>query len=89
MTQDDFSLPFFDRFVNVVFHLEDDVERTVYFSDAKGAVQLNSLGDDVLSITNYDDGDGGIELVVGKGIFDEHGGACDTYKMKRHYLCYS
>ena len=55
MTQDDFSLPFFDRFVNVVFHLEDDVERTVYFSDAKGAVQLNWLGDDVRSITNYDD----------------------------------
>lgn len=78
-----------NTFVNVI-HLEDDLERTVYFSDAKGRVQLNWLDDELLSITNYDEyGDRSIELVVGKEIYDEQGRACNTYKIKRNYVCYS
>lgn len=79
-----------NTYVNVIFHLEDEIERTVYFSDAKGRVQLNWFDDELLSITNYDEyGDRSIELVVGKEIYDEHGGACHTYKIKKNYVCYS
>ncbi|ANU27075.1 DUF5412 family protein [Planococcus versutus] len=79
-----------NAFVNVIFHLEGDLERTVYFSDAKGRVQLNWLGEDLLSITNYDEyGDRSIELVVEKEIYEEDGGACDTYEIKQNYVCFS
>lgn len=79
-----------NMFVNVIFHLEDDSERTVYFSDAKGNVQLNWFDDELLSITNYDEyGNRSIELVVGKEIYDEQGGACNTYKIKGNFVCYS
>lgn len=30
-----------------------------------------------------------MKLVIGKEIYDEHGGACDTNKIKRNYVCYS
>ncbi|MED3554304.1 hypothetical protein [Cytobacillus praedii] len=77
-------------FVNVVFHFEDDQERTVFFSDAKGEVQLNWLCDNLLSITNYGEyGDRSITWILGKEIYDRHGGACDTYKIKRNYVCYT
>ena len=79
-----------NTFVNVISHQEDDVERTVYFSDAKSRVQLHWLDDEVLSITNYDEyGDRSIELIVGKEVYDEQGRACHTYKIKRNYICYS
>ena len=77
-------------FVNVIFHLENDIERTIYFSDAKGNVQLNWLDDELLLITNYNEyEDRSIELVVLNEIYDEQGGACNTYKIKRNFVCYS
>lgn len=77
-------------FVNVIFHLEDDIERSVYFSDAKGSVQLNWLEENTLSITNYDQyANRDAVLVVGEEIYDEYGGACSTYKVKQNYRCLS
>ncbi|QDQ03130.1 hypothetical protein FOH38_23300 [Lysinibacillus fusiformis] len=77
-------------FVNITFHLEDNVERTIYFSDAKSKVQLNWLEEEVLAITNYDEyANRSVALKVGKEIYDEEGGACSTYKIKKNYVCYS
>lgn len=79
-----------NTFVNVTFHSEENIERTVYFSDAKSGVQLYWLAEDILSITNYNEYvDRSVELEVGKEIYDEDGGACSTYKVKKHYICYS
>lgn len=79
-----------NMFVNVIFHLEDNIERTVYFSDAKGNVRLTWLDGNILSITNYNEFENrNINLIVGKEIYDELGSACSHYKMKKKYICYS
>ena len=79
-----------NTFVNVTFHLEDNVERTIYFSDAKSQVYVSWIEEDVLNIRNLDEyADRSVALEVGKEIYDEHGGACGTYKVKKHFICYS
>lgn len=79
-----------NMFVNVIFHLEENIERTVYFSDAKGNVLINWLDGNILSITNYNDYvNRNINLIVGEEIYDEFGSACSHYKMKMKYICYS
>ncbi len=74
--------------VNIINHQKNDEEQTIYFSDAKGNVNLNWTASEVLSITNYDNYENrSIELVVGKEIYDEHGGACNTYKVRKEFTC--
>ena len=77
-------------FVNVTFHLENDVERTVYYSDGKSNVRLSWLDESSLEITNYDAyTDRSVALKVENEIYDENGGACRTYTIKKEYVCYS
>lgn len=77
-------------FINVISHLENNIEQTVYFSDAKSNLQLNWLEEDVLAIKNFDEyEDRSIELIVGKEIYDESGKACRTYNIKKNYVCHS
>ncbi|RJE90441.1 hypothetical protein D3P07_09635 [Paenibacillus sp. 1011MAR3C5] len=76
-------------YVNVIFHLEDDIERTVYYSDAKTFFHIKWLDDDKLSIANIGGGDRSIVLTVGKDIYDETGKACRKYVINKKYSCYS
>ncbi len=74
--------------VNIIYHQKHDEEQTIYFSDAKGSVNVNWTADDVLSITNYDEyANRNTELVVGKEIYDEQGTACNTYKIRKAFNC--
>ncbi|AHN24298.1 DUF5412 family protein [Lysinibacillus varians] len=74
--------------VNIIYHQKHDEEQTIYFSDAKGSVNVNWTADDVLSITNYDEyANRNTELVVGKEIYDEQGTACNTYKIRKAFKC--
>ena len=74
--------------VNIINHKKDDEEKTIYFSDAKGKAFLNWTAPDILSITNINEYENrSTELVIGKEIYDEHGGACNTYKIKKAFIC--
>lgn len=74
--------------VNLINHHKNDEERTIYFSDAKGNVNINWINSTVLSIQNYDEYENrSIELLVEKEIFDENGGACEAYKIKKKFIC--
>ena len=60
-----------NTFVNITFHLEDNVERTVYFSDAKSQVYVSWVEENVLNIRNADEyADRSVALEVGKEIYD-------------------
>lgn len=77
-------------YVKVIFHSEDDIERTVYFSDAKSYLHLHWVEHDQLSITNMGDGENrSAVLTVGKEIYDESGRACRAYSIQKRYTCYS
>lgn len=74
--------------VNIINHQKNDEEQTIYFSDAKGNVSLNWTAPEVLSIKNYDEYENrSIELIVGKEIYDENGGACRAYNVKKEFIC--
>lgn len=74
--------------VNIIHHQKHDEEQTIYFSDAKGSVNVNWTADDVLSITNYNEyANRNTELVVGKEIYDEQGTACSAYHIKKAFNC--
>ena len=74
--------------VNIINHQKNDEEQTIYFSDAKGSVNVNWTAPEVLSVTNYDEyNNRSIELVVGKEIYDEQGNACNAYKVKKAFIC--
>lgn len=76
-------------FINVI-HLNENLESTIYFSDAKGNIKLDWLNDNTLSIENFNEyANRNIKLVVGKEIYDETGKACNSYKIKKEYVCYS
>jgi len=73
--------------VNII-NQKSNKEQTIYFSDAKGNVILNWKGPNVLSVTNYDQYENrNVDLIVGKEIYDENGGACQHYKIKKQYVC--
>jgi len=73
--------------VNII-NQKTNKEQTIYFSGAKGNIILNWSAPNVLSITNYDEYDNrNVELIVGKEIYDEFGGACQHYKIKKQYVC--
>ena len=76
--------------VNLINHQKNDEERTIYFSDAKGNVTISWVNSNTLSITNYDEYENrNVELLVEKQIYDEHGGACGAYKIKKEFICIS
>ncbi|MFJ7666920.1 DUF5412 family protein [Lysinibacillus sp. NPDC097195] len=73
--------------VNII-NQKSNKEQTIYFSDAKGNVILNWKDPNVLSVTNYDQFENrNVDLIVGKEIYDENGGACQHYKIKKQYVC--
>ena len=73
--------------VNII-NQKTNKEQTIYYGDAKGNIILNWSAPNVLSITNYDEYDNrNVELIVGKEIYDEFGGACQHYKIKKQYVC--
>lgn len=75
-------------FVNVI-NLNDNLERTIYFSDAKGNIKLNWIDDNILFVENFNEYENrNIKLFVGKEIYDESGKACNSYKIKKEYACY-
>lgn len=74
--------------VNLI-NLKDNNEQTIYYSDAKGSVNVNWLSHTTLAVTNYNQyEDRSVELIVGKEIYDESGGACSTYAVQKKYTCY-
>lgn len=77
-------------YVTVIFHLEGEVEKMVYYSDAKSKFNINWIDEDQLSVTNLGEyEDSSIILTVGKEIYDESGKACSKYSIKKAYTCYS
>lgn len=77
--------------VNLIVNIvENNKERTIYYADAKGSISVNWLSNTTLAITNYDEyADRSVELIVEQEIYDENGGACSTYKVRKKYTCYS
>lgn len=79
--------------VEVIHHNDNDRVETVYYSDAKSTFNMKWEDDETLYIQNeeheYPDQNRSIELRIGKDIYDELGGACNTSFVKKTYEnCY-
>ena len=75
--------------VNIIANKEEAKEQTIYYSDAKGGNSIYWTSDNTLEIQNKDATQNrSVELLVGKEIYDENGGACRTRKIKKQFTCY-
>ena len=76
--------------VNIISDEENVNEQTIYFSDAKGSNYVQWLSDNTIFISNMDAYENrSVELVVGQEVYEELGGACGTYRVKKQFTCYS
>lgn len=78
------------NFIVNVIEIYTGEERTIYFSDAKGANFVQWTSNSTLAISNVNEyHNHSVELTVGKEVYDENGGACKAYQVKKHDTCFS
>lgn len=77
-------------YVNIISHTENNVESTVYYSDAKSDFRIDWTDNNKLYVKNVSGNENrSILLTIGKDIYDETGKACSNYKISKKYSCYS
>lgn len=77
-----------NMWIEITHHYDNDRGETVYYSDAKSSFHMKSNSEDTLQIEHYESSgfpnlDRSKELWIGKGIYDEMGGACNTPFVKK------